>query len=134
MDRPPELLKTFANRIARVALSEDAVQMVRLLKLSGFIEDENQYSDSTPAGNLITDVSGPVADWALRWNPAHIGIWERKVENGESRFVRTKQTMKEWHLWANVGRIEAKGEKKRVLLLESLWPGVIYTTLCSIPL
>ncbi|HEX5875183.1 MAG TPA: hypothetical protein VFY60_11085, partial [Pyrinomonadaceae bacterium] len=127
MDRPPELLKTFANRMARVGLSEDAVQMVRLLRLSGFIEDANQYSDSTPAGNLISDVSGPVAEWALRWNPAHIGIWEPRVENGETCFVRNKQTMKEWHLWANVGRIEAKGAKKRVLLLgESVARGYLY--------
>ena len=110
MDRPPELLKTFANRVAGVALSEDAVQMVRLLRLSGLMEGVNQYSDSTPAGNLITDVSGPAAEWSLRWNPEHVGIWARKVENGQTFFIRTRETMKEWHLWANVGRIEAKGQ------------------------
>lgn len=127
MERPSETLKTFANRMARVAISEDAVQIVRLLRLSGFMEDANQYSDKTPAGNLITDVSGPAAEWALRWNPEHVGIWERKVENGKVCFVRNRETMKEWHLWANVGRIEAKGAKQRVLLLgESVARGYLY--------
>lgn len=127
MDRPFEVLKTFANRMARIALSESAVQMVRLLRLSGFLKDANQFSDNTPAGNLITDGSGPAIEWAMRWNPEHIGIWERKVENGKPCFVRTRETMKEWHLWANVGRLEAKGSKKRVLLFgESVARGYLY--------
>jgi hypothetical protein len=127
MDRPSEVLKTFANRMARVAVSDDAVHMVRLLRLSGFLQDANRLSDNTPAGNLITDFSDPATEWGLRWNPEHIGIWERKVENGKVCFVRNKETMKEWHLWANVGRIEMKGPKKRVLFLgESVARGYLY--------
>lgn len=124
MERPPEALKSFANRMARVAQSENAVQMIRLLRLSGFLD---QDSDKTPASELITDVFGGSPDRPLQFNRGNVGIWERKVENGKVCFVRRTEMMKEWHLWANVGRIEAKGPKKRVVLVgESVARGYLY--------
>ena len=127
MDRPPEVLKSFANRMAHVALSDNVVQMLRLMRLSGFLKGSNQHSDQTAAGDLITDVFGGSLDKPLQWNPGNVGIWERKIENGKVSFVRSRDTMKEWHLWANVGRIEAKGTKTRVLLLgESVARGYLY--------
>ena len=57
----------------------------------------------------------------------HIGIWERKTENGQTSFVRRLEAMDTWHLWANIGRIEAKGSKLRVVLIgESVARGYLY--------
>ncbi|HEX5875184.1 MAG TPA: hypothetical protein VFY60_11090 [Pyrinomonadaceae bacterium] len=127
MNRPPEVLKSFANRMAHVALSDDAVQMLRLMRLSGFLKGPNQHSDQPLGGDVVTDVFGGSPDKPLQWNPGNVGIWERKIENGKVSFVRSRETMKEWHLWANVGRIEAKGTKTRVLLLgESVARGYLY--------
>jgi hypothetical protein len=59
--------------------------------------------------------------------PVQVGIWERKEENGRSCFVRRLETMNDWHLWANLGRIEAKGVKRRVVLIgESVARGYLY--------
>ena len=56
-----------------------------------------------------------------------IGLWERKTENGKTSFVRGLNTMDTWHFWANVGRIEAKGTKLRVLFIgESVARGYLY--------
>jgi hypothetical protein len=122
MQRPSESLKSFANRMARAAFSDDAVQMIRLLRLSGFLESSKQ-----PTDRILTDVFGGRPDDPLQWNAGNVGIWERKVENGKVCFVRGRETMKEWHLWANVGRIEAKGAKTRVVYLgESVARGYLY--------
>lgn len=57
----------------------------------------------------------------------HIGIWERKTENGRTSFVRRLEAMDTWHFWANIGRIPAKGSKLRVVLIgESVARGYIY--------
>jgi len=57
----------------------------------------------------------------------HIGIWERKTENGKNCFVRRLETMDTWHFWANVGRIEAKESKLRIVLIgESVARGYLY--------
>ena len=57
----------------------------------------------------------------------HIGIWERKTDNGKTCFVRRLETMDTWHFWANLGRIEAKGSKLRVLFTgESVARGYLY--------
>lgn len=109
MDRPPESLKTFANRMAQVAISENAAQMVQLLQLSGFMH-------GVPNRHNIYET-----------NPDHVGIWERKVENGKTCFVRRLETLSEWPMWANVGRIEAKSAKRRVLFIgESVARGYLY--------
>jgi hypothetical protein len=50
-------------------------------------------------------------------NPDHIGIWERKDENGKTSFVRRMDALGEWHFWASLGRIEPKGKKRRVVLI-----------------
>lgn len=113
MERPPESLKTFADRIARVAASDDATQLIRLLRLSGLMGSQQIAApdtiDTTPAEH------------------EHVGIWERKTENGRTSFVRRLETMNEWHFWANLGSIEAKGAKRRVLLIgESVARGYFY--------
>ncbi|MET0650622.1 MAG: hypothetical protein ABW208_28775 [Pyrinomonadaceae bacterium] len=118
MQRPPETLKALANRIARQALSEDSAQIVRLLRLSGYM---GGAADFLFAGDAA---SNPLDH---KVNPDHIGIWERKEENGRAAFVRRMEKMDEWHFWAPLGRIEPKGERLRVVLCgESVARGYLY--------
>ena len=113
MERPPESLKSFGNRIARVVSQTGAPEMIRLMLLSGFQGGAARLSD-------LDDV--PQSE-----ELDHIGIWKRKVENGQICFVRRIEVMAEWHWWANLGRIEAKGAKRRVVLIgESVARGYLY--------
>ncbi len=127
MERPPESLKSFANHMATLAQSEGAAPLIRLLQLSGFLGG----SSNNHAGNsAINDITALAEANDLRMppaNPEHIGIWERKIENGKTCFVRRLEMMHEWHFWANLGRIEAKGTKRRVVLIgESVARGYLY--------
>lgn len=115
MKRPPESLKSFANRVGSVAVSDDASMAVRLLHLAGFLDgSEKHYVDGS-------DHNFPDP------NPDQVGIWARKIENGKSCFVRHPDTKPEWLFWANIPRIEAKGRKQRVVLIgESVTRGYLY--------
>ena len=113
MERPPESLKSFGNRIARVVSQTGAPEMIRLMLLSGFQGGAARLRDfdDIPQSEELD----------------HIGIWKRKVENGQICFVRRIEVMAEWHWWANLGRIEAKGAKRRVVLIgESVARGYLY--------
>ncbi|HEY2963722.1 MAG TPA: hypothetical protein VGJ37_14985 [Pyrinomonadaceae bacterium] len=127
MQSLPESLKSFANRIANVAVSDDAAQMVRLLRVSGLFGDQRNPADGTSGG-----VSAGDLDTALGGAPAgsydqSVGIWAPKVVNGKVSFVRRIETMPEWSYWADVARIEPKSEKLRVLLIgESVARGYLY--------
>jgi hypothetical protein len=60
-------------------------------------------------------------------NANRVGIWERTIERGKSHFVRREDKFKDWHLWADVERIEPKGPKWRVVLIgESAARGMLY--------
>ena len=57
----------------------------------------------------------------------NVGLWEPKIANGKVAFVRRMDAMAEWTYWADVARIEPKGEKLRVLLIgESVARGYLY--------
>jgi hypothetical protein len=123
MERPSESLKSFADRIARAAASDEAAQLIRLLRLSGLIADPG--GDSAPPRPAPTayvcDPSVPPTE------SQHVGVWERRTENGKTSFVRRLEMMDEWHFWANLARIEAKGPKRRVLFMgESVARGYLY--------
>src|SRR5262249_10744669 len=121
MERPSELLKPFANHIAQTALLEGSAQIVHLLRLSGFL--------GGPPGCLADgeEAGGP---HKAPSNPDHVGIWERRVENGKTCFVRRKEKIDEWHYWANLGRIEPKGARRRVVWIgESVARGHLYDPL-----
>ena len=125
MERPPEDLKSFANRIARAAVSSDAAQLVRLLKLCGLGGQVNHYAKTLvsngPGGNYVTEPGVPPRA------SKHIGIWERKIENGKTCFVRRAERVDEWRFWANLGRIEPKGSRRRILFMgESVARGYLY--------
>lgn len=110
MERPPAVLKSFADRIAQTASSADAAELIRLLRLSGLITDS------------VHDANAPHV-----MDSQHVGIWERTDENGQTSFVRRMDTMDEWHFWANLARIDPKGAKRRVLFMgESVARGYLY--------
>src|SRR5690349_7501867 len=107
MPSPSESSKSFANRIARSAVSRDATQLVRLLHVSGL-------------------VGGPAVAPAEN-DGDNVGIWAPKVVNGRVAFVRRAETMADWTYWADVQRIEPKSDKVRVLLIgESVARGYLY--------
>ena len=118
MERPSESSKPFANRMARVAVSEGAAEIVRLLRLSGLLGDPPKIAaEASGAGDVMDHDEAQ----------GHIGIWERRVENGKAGFVRRMESRHEWDFWADVNRIEAKSEKTRVLLIgESVARGYLY--------
>jgi hypothetical protein len=124
MERPPESLKTFANRVAKAAVSPDGAAVTTLLRRAGFLGAAGE--------DWHTRHMSGVAHVAHVVNSDHIGIWERKIEDGKTCFVRRMEMMHDWQQWANVGRIEAKGEKPRVVLIgESVARGYLYDPLFS---
>jgi hypothetical protein len=126
MERPPESLKSFADRIAQAAASDEADQLVRLLRISGLtgeISNRPQHygDEDTPTSVLAAEPGVPPRQSRL------IGIWEKRVENGQTSFVRRLDALNTWHFWANMGRIEPKGSKLRVLFIgESVARGYLY--------
>ncbi len=69
----------------------------------------------------------------LRKQPApvqeedRIGIWQPYVKEGQVVYKREASRSGEWHLWADVHEIPAKGKRSRVLLLgESAARGFLY--------
>jgi hypothetical protein len=133
MERPPESLKSFADRIARAAASEEAEDIVRMLRVSGLTDIASKPAVD-PVVGITPDDESPTRTNIYISEPGvpprqskHIGIWERKTENGKTSFVRRLETMDEWHFWANVGRLEVKGSKIRVLFIgESVARGYLY--------
>src|ERR1700722_1875875 len=110
--RPPSALKSFANQMAERIMSTDGIEMARMLHLRSLLETRQE--------TLLAKSS----------DLSHVGIWERKQENGQSMFVRSKDKMDEWRHWANVGRIGTKGSKLRVVFMgESVARGYLYDPL-----
>ena len=117
MERPPESLKSFANRIAKVTCQSDAAELIRLLRLSGLQGGAGQIDELYDGSDTFP----------MSLDPDHVGIWERKIENGKPYFARRLDAMGEWYFWAKLGRIDAKGTKRRVLLIgESVARGYLY--------
>jgi len=127
MQSLPESWKSFANRIARAAVSDNAAQLVRLLRVSGFFAGPPNDAGKTSSGVSVADLDEALGGAPAASDGDHVGIWERKVINGKITFVRRMEAMPEWNYWADVGRIEAKGERMRVLLIgESVARGYLY--------
>jgi hypothetical protein len=121
--RPPESLKTFANRLAERVYNEDGRQLSQMFRLAGLMGDSPDVLGATaspddPGGQSLT---------SSRYAPDKIGIWERKQENGKAWFVRAKDMLRDWHYWANIDSIAPKEDCIRVLLLgESVARGYLY--------
>jgi hypothetical protein len=125
----PESLKTFANRMARAAVPDNAAQLVRLLRVTGFFGGPRNDAATarTSSGVSVTDLDGALGGAPARSYGDNVGIWAPKNVNGKVSFVRRPEAMAEWNYWADVGRFEPKSEKIRVLLIgESVARGYLY--------
>lgn len=128
MEHPPELLKEFANRMARLAVSDEGTNLTRMLRLTGLL---GHPARPTPEQSLTDNIGnrekpdGPPEGAA---SPPRVGIWEGKQENGKTYFARRMDMVGEWNFWANVGRIEPKepGRRRVVLIGESVARGYLY--------
>ena len=126
MEHLPESLKHFANRIAKAAVSDNAAEMVRLLRVSGFLGGPSN-DGATTSSVTVADLDHAVGGTPPASYGDYVGVWKRKVVDGKVSFVRRMETMPEWNYWADVGRIEPKSEKTRVLLIgESVARGYLY--------
>src|SRR5437899_1853584 len=120
MERPSELLKSFCNRLARTAITNDGREVVKLLRDAGFlgVPAKDSAQVSSQAGALPAKAA----------NPDRVGIWDRKKDGDRSHFVRSLDTSAEWQYWARVGRIGARmpGKCRVVLIGESVARGYLY--------
>src|SRR5690348_5999292 len=114
MDREQELLKAFATRVAQFVSSPDESRAVRNLYLTGILSPQPLDSH-----NRFTDLS--------RVNPKSVGVWRKLSDAAEAPFLRRKDRIDEWVLWARKERIEPKRTKWRIALLgESAARGYLY--------
>lgn len=118
MTNPENLLKAYANRLADRALSRNEMSTLSMLQISGLI--------GAPATSTVeADANRPARNESNATGQDQIGIWECK--KGARYFVRRLDMFNEWYLWANLGRIEPKSTKKRIVLLgESVARGYLY--------
>ena len=125
MQRPSELLKPFANSLARAVLSESGRDVARFMRLSGSAgQRQINAQDQPPSESVEKRSAEEVADLE------QVGIWERKSKDRKSYFVRRMDKSAEWSFWSNVGRIAPKGAKRRVIFLgESVARGFLYDPL-----
>jgi hypothetical protein len=121
MERPSELFKPLANQLARSAVSGNATEIFRILRGTGLLPQVTNHDSRHKASGA--------ADGPTRKSPDidRIGIWERKLKSGKAHFARSMDKVGEWNYWANVGRIDAKGTKRRVIFTgESVARGYFY--------
>jgi hypothetical protein len=128
MDQPPDLLKEFANRMARYAVSDDGTHLARMLRLTGLLGHPRRPAPEQSLTDNIGNRRQPGAAPAAADAPPRVGIWEGKNENGRTYFARRMDMVGEWNFWANVGRIEPKepGRRRVVLIGESVARGYLY--------
>lgn len=120
MTNPENLLKAYANRLAQRALSRDEMRMLSLFQISGLVgTPATSAVELTPDGNSVAGIHSKST------GHDQVGIWERK--KGAPYFVRRLDMFNEWYLWANLGRIEPKSAKKRIVFMgESVARGYLY--------
>lgn len=117
MNQPSESFKIFANRVAEAVATEDGSRATRLLQLIGLmgpIEAVGAYDPS------LVPTEDPETS-------GRVGVWDRRDEDGQAVFVRSVEQIEDWNYWANVGRIAAKGSRRRVVFIgESVARGYLY--------
>jgi hypothetical protein len=121
MERPPELLKSLANQLAESAVSKDTAEVIRMLRVMGLFFRSSNHAPNQLPSDPVNDHPGPTP------NLNRVGIWERKLKDGRSSFVRRMDMRGEWNYWANIGRIDPKRGQRRVVLMgESVARGYFY--------
>lgn len=112
MINPPyhnQLLREAANSLSRSIQSSEGAEVARLLRMLAF---EPAAADG---------------EHAAQEEPPRVGIWQQRVQDGEVFFVRRQEDINQWRDWANVGRIESKRSRFRVVLIgESVARGFFY--------
>jgi len=109
--------------MAKAAASEDGMQAIQLMRFTGLLENARASSSMSGA----TERKGTKADLPFQGPgvAAQVGIWERK--SNSTSFVRRLDKASEWGFWANAGRIEAKGVRRRIVLIgESAARGYLF--------
>jgi hypothetical protein len=115
MAHSDELLKSFADRLARAAATDAGASLLRSLRAAGLGGGAVPSSPPDSARAFTADLDGS----------EQVGIWRRK--KGTGVFVRRLDLSEQWYLWANVGRIEPKRARRRVVLVgESVARGFLY--------
>src|SRR5690242_5192813 len=98
MNRPPETLKSAANRFAQLVATRQNSDILSLLARF----DASVYAPS-PNGSSGGD-------------PVRVGIWEKKVRDSETVFTRNADS-EAWSLWAHTGTIRLRPNARRVVVL-----------------
>jgi len=112
----PSSLRPLATHLADLLCAPDGAETARLLRLFGLLGDYG--SNVAPA---------PQVDYSNRTAISRVGIWQRKPLVGKEAFVRDVSASHEWQDWANVGRIDPKRTRWRVVLVgESVARGYFY--------
>src|SRR5437867_3252764 len=120
-----ELLKSRANRLARLAMSESGRQTVDLLQGTGLLGHASDHIGKKPLLSNVSVHSSSPTSASQAATPFRIGIWEREANS--SYFVRSTSMMEDWNFWAQTGRIEPKHTKARIVLIgESVARGYLY--------
>jgi hypothetical protein len=120
-------LRQFADELARCASRDEVAHALRLFRAARLLtgpSGPSHHQDASEAFNDATASADPTDD------VTRVGIWERKEGDRNPGFVRSLRRLPEWYRWANVGHIEPKGSKRRVVLLgESVARGYFYDPL-----
>lgn len=113
--RPAEALKHVATELSTL-LSAPKRDMDRIQQL---------LKELPPAPDPDKDYKPITTTPAQKKNT--IGVWEKKVVNGQVHYRRDLSREKDWTLWANVQNIYPKTSRRRVILLgESVARGYFY--------
>jgi hypothetical protein len=112
-------LKAVANRLARLAGTDDAANVLRELRTTPLFGCNDSHAEST------LGVSGQASEPATADDLLQVGIWKQQTKRGN--FVRRPDRIEDWHLWASVGRVPRKRAKFSVALLgESVARGYLF--------
>lgn len=98
--------KLLANQLAQAVAAPGGNELIYLLQQVGLINGAGEDMPSAEENRTPQPASG-----------RRVGIWERSGDSGSGAFVRCADRESEWHLWANVTRIEPKRAKRRAVFL-----------------
>ncbi|WP_328912408.1 MULTISPECIES: hypothetical protein [unclassified Streptomyces] len=117
-----ESLKPLADRLARVLATEDGADLARLLETLWPSLTRAGHDTAARAPGAETGAKAAGADGVRR-----VGIWRAEDGGRATAWVRDEALRDQWRHWASVGRLPAKGTRRRVVLIgESVARGYLY--------
>jgi hypothetical protein len=112
MIRPAAERKFLCNSLAELFATQQGSEILAILA-----KFESPH-DRLPERMLVKPIDFNV--------PPTVGIWEPQSKNGVLSFIRSRD-IEPWSMWANVGQIKPKSNKRRVVLMgESVARGYFY--------